>query len=77
MHVHTAAELRAQAAHARRLADEMYNRDAQADLRKIADSLEAEAEELERSQAPNELNLVLKVPDAGSTLPGSSPKKLR
>ena len=51
LHVHTPAELRAQAAHARQLADEMYNRDAQAELREIANALDADAEQLELTQA--------------------------
>lgn len=53
MHVHTPAELRAQAAHARQLADDMYSREAQADLRQIADALDAQADELEVNGAPN------------------------
>lgn len=44
----TIAQLRAQAAHARKLADEMYNREAQEELRAIADTLDAKANELER-----------------------------
>ena len=55
MHVETAAELRAQAAHARDLADEMTNHDAQTELRQIADTLEAQADELHIVQAYNEM----------------------
>ena len=47
------AQLRAQAAHARRLAEEMYNRDAQAEMRQIADALDAQADGLERGEATN------------------------
>lgn len=47
MTAETAAALRAQAAHARRLAENMYNRDAQAELRAIADTLDAQADEIE------------------------------
>ena len=53
MHVETAAELRARAAHARHLADEMYNQEAQAELRRIADALDAKANELEQTEAHN------------------------
>lgn len=49
----TAVELRGQAAHARHLADKMQNRQAQLELRQIADTLEAQAEELEKGEAPN------------------------
>lgn len=47
----TAADLRAQAAHARQLADNMYNRQAQAELRQVADALEAQAQEMEGADA--------------------------
>jgi hypothetical protein len=53
LHVHTPAELRAQAAHARELADEIYNLEAQAELRRVADDLDAKAAELERNEPPN------------------------
>ena len=53
MHVETAAELRARAAHARHLADEMYNREAQAELRRIAEALDARANELEQAEGHN------------------------
>ncbi len=48
-----AAALRAQAAHARELADNMHNLQAQAELRQIADALDAEADELDRGEADN------------------------
>lgn len=50
LHVHTPAELRAQAAHARELAKEMFDRRAQADLLRAADELDSEADELERRE---------------------------
>lgn len=53
MHVETAAELRSRAAHARHLADEMYNREAQAELRRVADTLDAKAKELEQTEVQN------------------------
>lgn len=46
------AEVRARAAQARRLANNMRNRGAQFELRDIADALEAHADELEISDAP-------------------------
>ena len=46
----TAAELRGQAAHARHLADNMLNREAQAELRGIADAIDVEAGELESGE---------------------------
>lgn len=49
----TAAQLRDRAAHARKLADQMVNRDAQADLRKIADAIDDEAHVIERRGASN------------------------
>jgi hypothetical protein len=53
MHIETVAELRAQAAHARQLADKMGNEAAGAELRQIADTLDVRADELERREAPN------------------------
>ena len=48
----TAAELRAQASHARHLADKMNNEDAEQELRQIADALEADADDLDVSEPP-------------------------
>jgi hypothetical protein len=57
----TAAELRKQAAHARHLADKMQNREAQAELRMIADAIDTAASELEsgesRAAAPSQPEL--------------------
>lgn len=47
MHVETARELRARAQHARQLADQMSNREAQIELNQIADVLDREAEGIE------------------------------
>lgn len=55
MHVETAAEIRAQAMHARGLANEMRNHEAQTELRQIADALDTQADELETGQAYNEM----------------------
>ena len=60
MHVDTATELRARAAHVRQLADAMYDRDAQADLRQIANDIDAEAQKLERAAAGNSAKLPIK-----------------
>jgi hypothetical protein len=51
MHVETPAELHARAAHARELADNMCNREAQTELREIADALDAEADVLARENS--------------------------
>ena len=51
----TVAELRAQASHARRLADEMFNREAQAELHRIAVALDAQADGVE-ARRPNAAN---------------------
>lgn len=50
-----AAALRAQAEHARALADNMHNLQAQAELRQIAAALDAEATEIESAQEINAL----------------------
>lgn len=47
------AEVRARAAQARLVANNMHNRDAELELREIADALEAHADELESNDAPN------------------------
>ena len=52
MLVETPTQLRSQAAHARHLADGMLNREAQSELRGIAQALETQADELEGGQAP-------------------------
>ena len=49
----TAAELRAQAAHARHLADNMHNREAEQELRQIADALDVDADNLEVGEPPD------------------------
>ena len=47
MHVETAQELRSRAQHARQLADQMSNREAQAELNQIAGVLDQEADAIE------------------------------
>lgn len=47
------AEVRARATQARRVANNMHNRDAQLELMEMADALEAHADELESDDAPN------------------------
>lgn len=47
----TSRDLRAQAAHARYLADNMSNQEAQSDLRKIADDFDTEADDIEVGEA--------------------------
>ena len=43
----SAAQLRDRAAHARRLADDMFNREAQSELHDIASAMDAEADQLD------------------------------
>jgi hypothetical protein len=50
------AEVRARAAQARRIADNMDNRGAQIELAEIADALEAHADALETNDAPNSVS---------------------
>ena len=51
MATETAAELRAQVTHARHLADNMFNEQAQLELRQIADRMESDADKLDRTVA--------------------------
>lgn len=53
MATETAAELRARAAQARRIAQNIHSRQAQLELAQIADTLEAQADMLEQSEPPN------------------------
>ena len=48
MHAETSASLRAQAAHARHLADHMHDQEARAEVRQIAEALDAKADALDR-----------------------------
>ena len=51
----TAAVLRARAAEARRIANNIHNPKAQLELRQMADSLDTEAADLEGDKVPNHL----------------------
>ena len=53
MPANTAADLRAQAAHARHLADNMNNEEAARELRQIADAFDADAHNLEVGELPS------------------------